>query len=645
MDNLLNERYGFSTDVNQLLNLIINAVYSNKDIFIRELISNASDALNKARYECLLNPNYLDNNTNLEIKISFDNENKVLIISDTGIGMTKKDLIHNLGTIANSGTKKYLESLTNKDLNLIGQFGIGFYSGFLVANKIIVSSKHNDENKAFTWESSGDSCFTIYKCEDELIRGTVIKLYLKEDSYEYLDETNLKNIINKHNQFIDFPIYVYSKLSKEILKYDDDGNKLESEIEIYYDYDLLNKNKPIWLRNSKDITEDEYNSFYKSLTGDYDSCLDYLHFTMEGNVEAKGLIYIPKRLDNELLNGNNKKRGLIKLYSRKVFIMDDFTELIPDYMKFIHVVIETDDIPLTLSRETLQSSKTLKLISKNIVKKVIELFNTISNNSDKFRIFYEQYSKFIKFGIHEDSTNRNKLVSLLRYETTNSNEDLISFDDYVQNMNENQKYIYYIGGESIQILKNSPFLEKFRNKNYEVIYMYEPLDEYVTQHIKDYKEKQLICITKENIDFNDDNNEKQEYDRLKEEYKNLCEYIKTVLNDKVEKVVVSNKLVDSPCILSTVDYGLTANMQRIMKAQTFGRPEINYVMNKKILEINPNNNIIQKLRNKLNNQNDKLKELTVLLYEITLQSSGFTVEDPSLFSNRVLNLIDSDLSN
>jgi molecular chaperone HtpG len=642
------ETYAFSADINQLLSLIINAVYSNKEVFLRELISNASDALNKVRYESLKNPSYLDNDNNLEIRISFDKANRILIIKDTGIGMTKDELVNNLGTIASSGTKKFLESLADTNgSQFIGQFGVGFYSGYLVADKIVVISKHNDDEQ-YMWQSTGNGTFDIQLEEKDyqLKRGSILMLHLKEDMNEYLEDSKITGLIKKHNQFIEFPIFIETQKTREVeLEETEEGKEPQKVSETYFEYDQANKDKPLWCRNNKDVTEDEYSEFYKSMTGDYDTYLDVSHFNIEGQVEFKGLLYIPKRSPIDLFDGQTKRKGMIKLYSRKVFITDDCEDLLPEYLKFVKGVIETEDIPLNISRETLQQNKIIKIIGKNIMKKVFEMFNKISEDPDNFRTFYEQYNKSIKMGVHEDSTYRNKLVPLLRFETSNSNGDLISLDDYIENMKDGQTSIYYITAESVKSISNSPFLEKLRAKNYEVIYMCDPLDEYITQQVRDYKDKKLVCITKENTDIGNNESENEEYEKLKDEFKNVCDYMKSTLSDEVEKVIVSNKLSDSPCVLSTSEFGWTANMQRILKAQTFNKPEMNYMMGRKVLEINPNNRIIQKIKNRLDNDrmDSELLDLVTLLYDITLQASGFTVEDPSKFSNKVLKLIDNGL--
>ena len=691
------ETFAFSADINQLLALIINAVYTNKEVFLRELISNASDALNKIRYQSLIDTTCLDNDPNLEIKISFDRSKNTLIIRDTGIGMTKDELINNLGTIANSGTKTFIESLTtNKDTQFIGQFGVGFYSAYLVANKVVCITKNNNDLQ-YSWDSEGNGIFNVQQdnTDYQLIRGTIMILYLKEDMKEYLEESTIKNLIKKHNQFIDFPIYLETKKNREIVIDDDDGvleckendntdqendntdqennnteqqnnteqenntdpenntnpennieeKKPKTEIETYYEYDEINKDKPLWTLNPKDVVDDKYVEFYKYLTNDYDTYLDVSHFNIEGQIEFKGILYIPKHSPIDLFDGQTSRKGMIKVYSRKVFITDNCDELIPEYLKFLRGVIETDDIPLNISRETLQNNKILKVIGKNIIKKTFELINKISLDVDKFRIFYEQYNKSIKLGIHEDNTNRIKLTPLLRYETSKSNGDIISLDDYIANMIEGQTSIYYIISESVKTIINSPFLEIFKVKNLEVIYMYDPLDEYITQQVKDYKDKKLVCITKENIDLGLNDSEKQDFEKLKDEYKPVCDFIKSTLADNVEKVIISNKLSNSPCVLSTSEFGWTANMQRILKAQTFNKQEMDYMLGKKILEINPSNSIIKKIKNSIdnNNINQKLQDIVQLLYDLALQTSGFTLENPVEFSNKILSFIDNEM--
>ena len=675
------ETYAFSADINQLLSLIINTFYSNKEVFIRELVSNASDALDKIRYQSLTDSNALVNEQNLEIRISFDKENKRLIIQDTGIGMTKEDMVKNLGTIAKSGTKAFIESLSaGADVSMIGQFGVGFYSAYLVADKVSVISKHNDDSQ-YIWESTAGGSFTI-GCDNsiELKRGTAIILHLKDDMHNYLEENEIRRLIKKHNQFIDFPIYLQTVKTREVEiqsaeavenakedakeetsddvkveDVDDDGDgenvkkpdEKKTVTETYNEWEFINQEKPIWTRNPKDVTNEQYASFYKTISGDYSDHLDVSHFSVEGQLDIKGLLFVPKRAPYDLFDGQNKKASNIKLYVRRVFITDNCEDLVPDYLRFVKGVIDSEDLPLNISRETLQQNKIMKVIKKNIMKKCLDLFNNIAEDSEKYNTFYEQFSKSIKLGVHEDSTNRAKLSALLRYESSKSDGILTSFDDYIGRMKEGQKGIYYITGESKKSIINSPFLEQLKKRDIEVLFMFEPLDEYVTQQLKDYNNHKLICITKEKLELEED--DKESFESLKSSFEKVCVFMKEVLGEEVEKVVVSNRLDSSPCVLVTSEYGMSANMQRIMKAQALGSRDNGYMMmNKKILEINPYNKMIMRIKDKLESDESgadskMLKDLVHLIYDVTLQSSGFNLEDPSTFSKRIFKVINIGL--
>lgn len=664
------ETYAFSADINQLLSLIINTFYSNKEVFLRELISNASDALDKIRYQSLTDPSVLNETSDLEIKIYFDKDNKKLIIQDTGIGMTKDEIIKNLGTIAKSGTKAFIESLTaGADISMIGQFGVGFYSSYLVADKVTVISKNNSDVQ-YKWESNAGGSFIISTDDSmELKRGTVIILDLKDDMLMYLEENEIKKLIKKHNQFIDYPIYLQTiktrTVNEELEKNDiennieetnnevkvedveNDNEKPSTKTETYNEWEYINQEKPLWTRNSKDIKHEDYASFYKTISGDYDEHLEVSHFSVEGQLEFKGLIFIPKKAPFDLFENGVKKANNIKLYVRRVFISDNCEDIIPEYLRFVKGVIDSEDLPLNISRETLQQNKIMKVIKKNIIKKTLDLISLIAEDNEKYNTFYEQFSKNIKLGVHEDSTNRVKLVSFLRYESTKSDSVLTSLDEYIGRMKENQKGIYYITGESKKSIINSPFLEKLRKKDLEVLYMVEPLDEYVTQQLREYNNHKFICITKENLDL-DLEDEKDTFENLKKEYEKVCIFIKSVLEEDVEKVVLSNRLDSSPCVLVTSEFGWTANMQRIMKAQALGSGrDMGYMMAKKTLEINPHNNIIKRIKEKLDTGNSSdskhLRDLVFLLYDVTLQSSGFVLDDPSMFSNRILKLINIGL--
>jgi molecular chaperone HtpG len=651
------ETFAFSADINQLLSLIINTFYSNKDVFLRELISNASDALDKIRYQSLTDPDVLKSEPNLEIRISFDKENKQLIIQDTGIGMTKDDMIKNLGTIAKSGTKAFMESMAaGADISMIGQFGVGFYSAYLVADHVTVISKNNTDEQ-YKWESTAGGSFSISLDDSSMVlkRGTAIILNLKEDMVHYLDE--LKTLIIRHNQFIGFPIYLQtvktrtvelqekvqeqevpeSETSDEVKVEDVEESAPKTTTESYNDWDIVNQEKPLWTRNPKEITTEEYNRFYKAISNDFEDSLEVSHFSVEGQLEFKGLLFVPKRAPYDLYDKKTQKQNNIKLYVRRVFITDTVDDLVPEYLSFVKGLIDSEDLPLNISRETLQQNKIMKVIKKNLVKKCLDLFSEIASDKEKFTTFYEQFSKNIKLGVHEDSTHRVKLASFLRYESSTSENELVSLDEYVERMQEGQKGIYFITGESKKSVIHSPFLERLKKKNLEVLFMVEPMDEYVTQQLREYNGKNLINITKENLNLEDDSLE-----TLKTEYENVCSYMKTILSEDVEKVVVSTRLDTSPCVLVTSEYGWTANMQRIMKAQALGsNTQMGYMMGKKTLEINPSNPIIMMLKKKLDSgiESKTLKDLVHLLYDVTLQSSGFTLEDPSMFSNRILKLI------
>ncbi|XP_059638008.1 endoplasmin homolog [Cornus florida] len=698
------EKFEFQAEVSRLMDIIINSLYSNKDIFLRELISNASDALDKIRFLALTDKEVLGegDNTKLEIQIKLDKEKKILSIRDRGIGMTKEDLIKNLGTIAKSGTSAFVEKMqTSGDLNLIGQFGVGFYSVYLVADYVEVVSKHNDD-KQYVWESKADGAFAISEdvWNEPLGRGTEIRLHLREEAGEYLEESKLKDLVKKYSEFINFPINLWA--SKEVdvevpadedeeeetpegssseegedeesdKGEDEDGEKkpkTKKVKETTYEWELLNDMKAIWLRSPKEVTDEEYAKFYHSLAKDFsdEKPLAWSHFTAEGDVEFKAVLFVPPNAPQDLYESYyNANKSNLKLYVRRVFISDEFDELLPKYLSFLKGLVDSDTLPLNVSREMLQQHSSLKTIKKKLIRKALDMIRKIaeedpdeSYGEDKkdveesgddnekkgqYTKFWNEFGKSIKLGIVEDAANRNRLAKLLRFESTMSDGKLTSLDQYIKRMKPGQKDIFYITGTSKDQLEKSPFLERLTKKNYEVIFFTDPVDEYLMQYLMDYEDKKFQNVSKEGLKLGKDSKDKE----LKESFKELTKWWKGALaSENVDDVKISNRLADSPCVVVTSKFGWSANMERIMQSQTLSDAKKQaYMRGKRVLEINPRHPIIKKLRESIvkDPENQSLKDTAHLMYQTALMESGFVevLNNPKVFASRIYNSVKTSL--
>ncbi|CAK9192716.1 unnamed protein product [Sphagnum troendelagicum] len=622
------QKFEFQAEVSRLMDIIINSLYSNKDVFLRELISNASDALDKIRFLSLTDKTVLGerNDAELDIHIKLDKVNNILTIRDRGVGMTKEDLIKNLGTIAKSGTSAFLEQVQQGgDLNLIGQFGVGFYSVYLVADYVEVISKHNDD-KQYIWESKADGKFAVIEdTENEpLGRGTEIRIHLKKDASElYAEETKLRELVKKYSEFIDFPIYLWA--SKEV------------------DVEAL------WLRNAKDVTPEEYDKFYHSFTKDLsaDKPMAWTHFNAEGDVEFKAVLFIPPTAAPDLFENYYINKATLKLYVRRVFISDTFDELLPKYLSFLKGIVDSDSLPLNVSREMLQQHASLKTIKKKLDEDNLDEDVDSGVKKGKYAKFWEQFSKVIKLGIIEDAMNHDRLAKLLRFHSSKSGDKLISLDQYIVRMKPGQKQIYYITGQDKKQLEKSPLLENLLKRGYEILFLTDPIDEYLTQNLTEYEGNKFQNASKDDLKIG------SKYDQartkeIKESYKELTKWWKDILaGENVESVKVSNRLANTPAVVVTSKYGWSANMERIMKSQTLSEPaKLGYMGGKRILEINPRHPIIKELREKvaLDSEDESAKEAAKLIFETALLESGFVLEDPKDFATRIYSVIKSNLN-
>merc|ERR1719150_2586845 len=707
------EKHQFQAEVNRLMDIIINSLYSNREIFLRELISNSADALDKIRFKSLTKPDLRDEEP-LDIKLKFDKELKTITILDNGIGMTKDQLIQDLGVLAKSGTSDFLETAMkggDDSMSLIGQFGVGFYSVYLVADKVTVVSKHNDDDQ-HVWESTANSVFTVAKDPrgNSLGKhGTEITLHLKEDAEEFLNENEIEKYVKKYSQYINFPISLYTtrteteevpieeeETDEEAVDEDDADEDGEDDLDIseededdepekpktktiekeVNEWKRLNTVKAIWSRPKSEITEEEYFDFYKSLSKDNDDPAEKVHFVAEGEITFRSILYIPKKAPPGLYDRYHDKSTNIKLFVRKVMISEEFDDFLPKYLSFVQGVVDSDDLPLNVSRETLAQSRVLKVMSKKIVRKVLEMLRKMAEREEEdddeddeddedekeeeeadedkevdegeeeakqaYSNFWEEFGKSIKMGIISDRKNKSKLAKLLRFPSSKSEDKPISLESYVDRMKEDQKKIYYITGESVELVKTCPAVEKLLKLDYEVLYMVDSIDEYVLQSLTEFDGVSLQSAAKEDLKFG--NEDSDSFKEKQEEFKPLLDWLKKTLDEKVDKVKVSNRLTTTPVVLVSSQYGWSGNMERVMKAQALrDSSKIKYQAPKKTLELNPRHPIITALKAKVEADEDdaSLKDISTLLYDTALLQNGFLMEEPQEFAaiiNRVVSM-------
>lgn len=656
------------------MKLIINSLYRNKEIFLRELISNASDALDKIRLMSLTDRDQLDTNPDLYVKIKADKENKVLHIIDSGIGMTHDDLVKNLGTIANSGTAEFLKNMQDgktegQDFNdMIGQFGVGFYSAFLVADRVVVTTKHND-GKQFIWESdSGSYSIVDDPRGDTLKRGTQVSLHLKDEASDFLEEDTVKNLIKKYSQFINFPIYMWTsktveeeialeedpkedKKEDEVLE-EEDG-KVEDETEekekpktkkvskTVYDWELMNDSKPIWTRKPNEVSKDEYVNFYKSLTKDTSEPLTQIHFVAEGEVTFKSLLYIPKVQPSESFNKYGTKSDNIKLYVRRVFITDEFNDMMPNYLNFIRGVVDSDDLPLNVGRETLQQHKLIKVIKKKLVRKALDLMKKI--DGEEYEKFWKEYSTNIKLGVMEDPSNRSRLAKLLRFQSSKTKDGkLTNLSEYVERMKPKQDHIYYIAAANRGEAEKSPFIERLIRRGFEVLYLVEAVDEYCISALPEFDGKKFQNVAKEGFTLPETEEIKQKFDELKKSFEPLTNWLNdNALKNKITKASISDKLANTPCVLVASLFGWTGNMQRLALANAHQKsddPQRSYYLSQKqAFEINPYHPVIRELLRLVEQdpQDEKAKEMAQVLFNTAVLRSGFMLQETSGFADSI----------
>jgi len=715
------ESFAFEAEVSRMLDIVVNSLYQNKDVFLRELISNASDALDKIRFLSLTKPEYLKDEEKLQVQIEYDDDQNTLTIRDTGIGMTHDELVANLGTVARSGTSKFIEALKADgsdgkaagDISQIGQFGVGFYSAFLVSDRIQVASKHLESDTQYVWSSdNGSSEFKVY--EDPrgktLPRGTEITLFLKEDCLEYADEQKLSYLAKHYSEFVTHPIYLQTKSTMEVeiededTEIDIDSEDKEGEIEdedkaaeiedkevesededkpkrtkevTTFDWEILNGNPAIWTRSKDDITDEEYQSFYGVLTKGQGTAELWSHFNAEGSINFRSILYVPKDVPQGWQSGMMETQATgLSLYVRKVLISDTF-ELLPRYLYFMKGVVDSDDLPLNVNRETLQESKIIQVIKKKVVRKALELLRNFAKESDaevdndnedaeeekekitinKYNAWYDQFSSQLKMGVIDDEPNRNKIMKLLRFKSTTSGGETTSLEKYIENMKDWQKEIFYVAGDGIEAVKNSQFLEQFSEKGVEVLFFVDPVDEYMASTVNTFDGKRLKNIATDSVKLDDDEDDKDLATRrekfYKQKFKPLTTWLKKLYGSSIMRVAISKRNISAPAIVSSAEYGHSANMERIMRAQAYSHGQSEFAMQSmKVFEINPRHPMILKLLESAPPKDagddfevsDDAKDAAMILEEMALLNGGYPILNPEGHSKRILKFLQSQLS-
>ncbi len=628
------ETLGFQTEVNQLLKLMIHSLYSNKEIFLRELVSNASDAIDKLRFEAISESKLYDNDTELKISLSFDKDARTITISDNGIGMSRDEVVDNIGTIAKSGTRQFLDSLTGdqkKDANAIGQFGVGFYSSFIVADKVSLLTRRagTASDQAVLWESAGEGEFTI-ETVDKDSRGTDIILHLKEDEDELIDGLRLRTIVRTYSDHITVPIEMIKEPKPEMPTEDgetDDDKVIEDVIE----YEVVNSASALWTRAKNDISDEEYTEFYKHVGHDFEEPLARSHNQVEGKYEYTSLLFIPKRAPFDLWE-RERQHG-IKLYVRRVFIMDETQKLMPNYLRFVKGIIDSNDLPLNVSREILQNSKVLDSIRSGSVKKILTLLQKMANNEkDDYQTFWKEFGRVMKEGPGEDFANRDKIAKLLRFSSTTDDkeEQDVSLDDYVSRMKDGQKDIYYITADSFAAAKNSPHLEVFRKKNIEVLLLTDRVDEFLMSSLPTYEEKNIVSVARGELDLGEmeDEEEKKEHEKTQEEYKDFLKKVTDSLGDDIKEVRMTHRLTGSPACLVTGEHDMSANLERLL--QQAGQDVMGH---KPIFELNPEHPLVKRLSTDVDGE--RFDDWVRILFEQALLSEGGQLDDPATFVSRL----------